>query len=55
MAVLGLHSFQWAFSVISEQEQGLLSDVEHRLYGAGFSSCGSRAVEHRLSSGGAWA
>lgn len=65
MAVLlNLHCFAWAFS--SHREQGLLflgvhrhltavvPFVEHRPYASWFSSCGSEALEHRLSSC-AWA
>ena len=61
MAVLGLRCCVWAFSSCSER--GLLFVVVHELLIAvaslvedsrhvGFSSCGSRALERRLSSCG---
>ena len=67
LAALGLHCCVWAFSSCGKQEllfvavHGLLLAVasvvmEHGLMGsrcAGFSSCGSWDLEHRLSSCGA--
>ena len=64
LAVLGLHCCARASSSCGEQGllfvavHGLLIAVALRSTGsrhAGFSSCGARALEHRLSSCGAWA
>ena len=57
MAVLGLCCCARAFSSCSQW--GLLTAVppvvaEHGLKARGLSSCGSGALEHRLSSCGTW-
>ena len=65
LAALGLCCCAWAFSSCGERGllfvavRGLLIAVAslvaaHGLYACGLSSCGSQALEHRLSSCGTW-
>ena len=66
MAVLGLHRYELAFSrcgVVWASHRGGFSCCGARAPGTrvfivaarGLSSCGSQALEHRLSGRGAWA